>query len=389
MSADKTSASALRRQRRRRAAGLAASLSSHEDDSYDQGAHGSASLPQNSGGRQLPTVQGCSGALQPTRRHTSTATGAAASESDNLTRFEWLTASLEAGGEAKAVALQKLQGSVRRMSFDANGCRVVQQALQCADRAMAAILTAELHGHVRQAVGSPHANYVIQKVVEVMPTSLAGFVAEELLGSGALVARHRYGCRIVCRLLEHSAMDPGTVALTDEVLGEAADLCRHSFARHVLQSILEHGLPAQREKVSLALRSDLLRNARNRNASYVIERALTYCNPAERRVLASELLGEKEQGQSPQSPKSALRPSFHGNHSGIIALAQNQFGSYVVRALLRLPGETSRQALAQLQSAAPQLQRTKHGQRLLEELDRAGTAGLSTGVDRHSKSAGA
>ncbi|CAE8601664.1 unnamed protein product, partial [Polarella glacialis] len=176
-------------------------------------------------------------------------------------------------------------------------------------------LTSELHGHVRQAIGSPHANYVIQKVIEVMPTAVASFVAEELRGSGAVVARHRYGCRILCRLLEHSATELGTVALADEALADCDELCRHSFARHVLQSVLEHGLPKQRACIAAALRNDLLRNARNRNASYVIERALTYCAPEDRDALCYELSGD---------PAS----------DNIVSLAQNQFGCYVVRALM-------------------------------------------------------
>lgn len=265
---------------------------------------------------------------------------------------------LEAGGEASAAALQRLRGSVRRQAFDAHGCRVVQLALQVADSHTAANLVQELHGHVRQAIGSPHANYVIQKVIEVMPTSLASFIAHELQGNGGLVARHRYGCRILCRLLEHSATDEETVRLVDEVLSESEDLCRHSFARHVMQSILEHGLPAQRKLVASALRNDLLRNARNRNASYVIERALTYCDPSDRRALANELINSEGR-----------------RTGGLVALAQNQFGSYVVRALLRQPGDPAWRTKGQLQSAVPQLQRTKYGQRLLEELPQFAAGG--------------
>lgn len=286
-------------------------------------------------------------------------------------------AEFQEGVDRKGAALRSLRGNIRRMAFDSHGCRVVQQALQLADRNLASEYVAELHGHVRQAVGSPHANYVIQKVVEVMPTFLASFVAEELKGSGAAVARHRYGCRIMCRLLEHSAPDQGTVDLTNEVLEEAFELCRHSFARHVLQSILEHGMTDQRDKVSKALRTDLLRNARNRNASYVIERAMTYCSGAERKALTAELLGmpspEEQGARKPASGRWAVRPGATSSQ-GIVALAQNQFGSYVVRALLRQPSEASRTAIGQLRAAASQLQRTKHGQRLLEELEPMGAA---------------
>jgi len=221
-------------------------------------------------------------------------------------------------------------------------------------------LIQELHGHVREAIASPHANYVIQKVIEVMPTVLVGFVADELQGIGVLAARHRYGCRILCRLVEHSAQTPGTVALVDEVLGAAGELCRHTFAHHVISSILEHGLAEQRHCVAQSLLVDLPRHARNRNASYVIEKALTYCSRDDRHAITSSLVTGPEQ---------------------LVALAQNQFGSYVARALLKLPGEVGQkvahQVAAAVRSAPSQLEMTRYGQRLLEDLRKLGHVGQS------------
>merc|ERR1712151_1490082 len=110
---------------------------------------------------------------------------------------------LKVGGDARTMAVDDVRGRVVKLAFDALGCRVVQLALEVVDRLTASGLAMELRGQVRQAIGSAHANYVVQKVVETQPTSVA-------------VTRHRYGCRILCRLLEHSASDPGTVALVDE-----------------------------------------------------------------------------------------------------------------------------------------------------------------------------
>merc|ERR1740138_1073415 len=115
---------------------------------------------------------------------------------------------------------------------------------------------------------SPHANYVLQKVVEALPAALSGFVALELSGAGAEAARHKFGCRVVCRLLEHTALGAETSKLLEEILADAGRLSRHTFGHHVVQSILEHGQPRQRSLVASTLRGDLLRCARNRNSSY-------------------------------------------------------------------------------------------------------------------------
>lgn len=262
-------------------------------------------------------------------------------------RATQLTAQLEEGGEAMARAITALRGNIRRLSFESAGCRVVQLAMKVADCHEGASLAAELKGHVRDAIASPHANYVIQKVVEALPAALCSFVAEELMGQGAAVARHCYGCRILCRLLEQSASEASTAKLMDEVLLDAPELVRHSFGHHVIQSVLENGLPEQRRKVASALGNNIMANARNRNASYVLEKALTYCCPEDQRVLASGLLA---------------------NPDSIVSLAQSQFGGYVVRSLAALRDRNGEKALQYLRHCAPQLLETKHGRRLLEDL---------------------
>eukprot|EP00913_Durusdinium_trenchii_P022711 g21330.t1 len=72
---------------------------------------------------------------------------------------------------------------------------------------------------------SPHANYVLQKLVTQLTWSKgASFVAWELRGDAADLARHRFGCRIFCRLIEFHAAKEGTEDLVEEVLQEAEDL---------------------------------------------------------------------------------------------------------------------------------------------------------------------
>ncbi|CAE8708987.1 unnamed protein product, partial [Polarella glacialis] len=351
------SASALRRRRRQRAA-----IFTPPGDAQQNWAQEMESFSKD--GPRLPTRRASNptplqGPLPagPTRRGVTQDTAKTAAKAEEQ-RCARLTADLEAGGERMAAAAAALQGDVCRMSGESLGCRVVQLALSVLDRRLADELVGELHGHVREAINSPHGNYVIQKVVEVMPFNSADFVVQELRSQGAATARHRFGCRIICRLMEHSASEEDTAALADEVLEHAEELCRHSFGHHVVQSILEHGLPRQRACIAAALCHDLHRSARNRNASYVIEKALTYCSEEDRHAISTGLLSSPED---------------------IALLAQNQFGAFVVRALLRLPGDSGQTALEHLKLGASQQrcqqQVGKHLHRLLEEhLPAAATA---------------
>ena len=80
----------------------------------------------------------------------------------------------------------------------------------------AAAFATGLRGCVRSAVQSKHANHVVQKIIEVMPVSHASFVVDELKGVGQEVARHCFGCRVMCRILEH--LSPSDSASPDSPL---------------------------------------------------------------------------------------------------------------------------------------------------------------------------
>lgn len=253
-----------------------------------------------------------------------------------------LLQSLEAGGDAQTEALAAIRGFVPRLSFESAGCRAVQLAMEVADTGIAAELVMELHGHVQDLISSPHGNYVIQKAIEVMPSGQFSFIAAELHGVSATVARHRYGCRIFCRLLEHSVEDFTTVTLVDELLAEPGDICRHTFGHHVAQSILENGRPTQKRSIVAALCHDAYRNKWNHSASFLFEKVLTRCPAEDQEVIVTGLLND--------SP-------------GVFASLVHRLGP-LTKVLSKLPGETPLKALDALRMAAGKPPMSKYKKRL-------------------------
>jgi len=267
-------------------------------------------------------------------------------DSTELIKCTELVEAIEAGGEARTAALGRLRGSMVQLTFDREGCRLVQAAIQVADRAVVAELLAELHGHVRAALASPHANYVIQTVITALPTTMSSFIAKELLGVAASTAQHRFGCRIFCRLIEHCGASADVAELVREILAEAEDICRHSFGHYVVESLLEHS-PEDCHVIVQALQADLLGLACHRCGSHVVESALLHCSEADRQGLVLDLI----------------------SRDAVISLAQQQHGSIVLKALLDISGTASEEVMRQLSQAAAFLGGTKYGQRLMQELD--------------------
>jgi len=252
---------------------------------------------------------------------------------------------LHAGDFARKSAV----ASFERLAFTSKiTSRAAQIILQQTSMTDAAALATGLRGHVRSAVQSKHANHVVQKITEVMPVARAGFIVDELTGFGQEVARHCFGCRVLCRILEHlSPNDSSTIQLVEEVFTDLDDLLSHSFGSFVVRHLLEFGLPDHRHRVVEALRKDVFGFGRHKFGSHVVEAALRHASPDDQKVLVGQLLANKEQ---------------------LMALAANQFGRHVVRALLEMPGNLKKDAVKALRPNEGQLKSSRYGKSVLQAL---------------------
>lgn len=269
---------------------------------------------------------------------------------------------LKAGGAAQAAAVDSLRGSVLSYAFDSNGCHVVQDALTVCSTKVAAELVVELHDHVREAIRSHHANYVIQKVIEALPSAHSSFIAEALRGSVAATARHRFGCRILCRLLEHATTEAFLAPLLDELLNEACRLCCHPFAHHVLESVMVNGLEAQRRHVVGALLDNVLTNALDRHGVFLFQAVLSYGCAEDKEALVKKLLAQP---------------------NAVLELARSRYGACVLQAVCEnAPGSVHSSSIhGQLLLSARELMGDKRGRRLLAELGLGPVVGLECDED--------
>jgi len=264
-----------------------------------------------------------------------------------LKRGNDLSAHLKAGGRAASAAVVEVSGVAWRLSLDSAGCRIVQDAIKAATGVARAEVVRDLHGHVREGMGSPHANYVLQRVVEVMPIDIASFVAEELAGITADACRHRYGCRIMCRLIEQFARSPCVTKLMEEMMKDVAELARHTFGKHVMQAVLEHGANKHRHTIAMELAEDILTNATNRNGSCVIERALLHC----------------------ESQDVSLLMRLLTDDDVLANLIMDQFGIFIVKTLLQVaPRSLVERILEKVDTPPEGAHDNKHFQKLSEHL---------------------
>merc|ERR1719506_1973773 len=272
-----------------------------------------------------------------------------------------LMAQLEAGGAARAGALEALRGAVVDLAFDPSGCRIVQKALQVGGSS-AASLAKEMQGHVRRASRSPHANHVIQRIAEFMPLSCVVMVAEELAGMAVTIAKNQYGSRVLHRLCkrvdQERRQNPSTTlpevdVLLQEALTATARLCRHEWGRFVILSFLECGTPAQHKCIFEALKTDALGHAVHRHSSDIVVQLFALLSEDDRDTLAAAVLQSGEGGFA-----AALK-----------TLTLTQHGYRAARAACAIPGPHRDEILQGLPVIAEALAASKQGRRFLRDLE--------------------
>lgn len=179
-------------------------------------------------------------------------------------------------------------------SKDSQGTRHVQALFENGSGEERSGYALQLHGHVWEGLRDPHANHVIQACIRTVTPKESEFIVHEILrkGPGAnAAARHRYGCRIVERLIEHSNSDM-VRPLIEEILTDALAHCTHPFGNYVMQHILEHGDLAHRSRIARIIEPHVKSMGADVHASAVVGKAMTHCAPEDQKLIARALVRE-------------------------------------------------------------------------------------------------
>lgn len=246
-----------------------------------------------------------------------------------------------------------LQPAAVDLALSANGTRVIQKAFEMTGGEYQINLSRCFHGRVRHLLDSHHGNHVLQKMVEMMPSHGVHFILHELAalsGGWAGVIKHRFGCRVVQRLLEHCDSEL-TASIVAAVVVDIEMFSKHPFANYVVQHILEYA-PADRKQVVCALiQIGVPMLALHRVASNIVERAFEH--------------GDAE-------IQIALAQAILSTPYAIVEMGCNRYGSFTVKRMLEiLPDPFHYMAVQQLAMAIPSLRASKHGRHIVARVSTA------------------
>jgi len=156
----------------------------------------------------------------------------------------------------------------------------------------------DLQGYVMDALQHPHANHVIKQIVTCMPTDCIGFVAAELIGKGAWAAKHKYGCRVVLRLIQHCGnggpASECAESVINEVMDNAAELSIDAFGKFVIEELLQSGVKEYQRRVAAVIHPRIIKIARHKHGSGIIEKLLKFCDQDICTDIVNELIAKAE-----------------------------------------------------------------------------------------------
>ncbi|CAE7408250.1 APUM1 [Symbiodinium necroappetens] len=222
--------------------------------------------------------------------------------------------------------MTSLVGRVWELSQDSKGCRDVQLALEQAGEDLRRLIVAEVAGHVLDAMRCPHANHVLQKCITSSRPADCQFIIDEIMacnGFVELAARHKYGCRIIQRLLERCSTAQ-VECVANAILSDVSGIARHPYGNYVLQNLLEHGTPAHRHKLAEELRKEIVPICQDSFGSAVVAAALSQLCKEDAISLARAIVQE-------QGLLTFMAHARHG-HSAVRLLLQALDGPDLARA---------------------------------------------------------
>jgi len=247
---------------------------------------------------------------------------------------------------------------------------VIQKALEVPDSDLRMTLAGGLKGHILEASEHMHANFVLQKCIDVLPQSALDFIVEELEEDAVHASSHMYACRAVQRLLQRCSPNQLQVLISG-IMQNIVRLAYDNFGNNVLRHLLDQGGVAEKRRIITAMSSNVVDFARNKASSLVLEKCLLVASFGEHAALL-----EKERAAL---IRAILGPIGGGKGSGaegsnlttLRAIMLDKFGNYIVQRAMESCRGSERQAMKkQLLAAESELRMSSIGRHILASMRR-------------------
>ena len=259
---------------------------------------------------------------------------------------------------AEHVSNHLLSTSFSRRSCTRNSCRVIQKALLVLDQASVCKIITELQDieEVIPFIFDPNGNHVIQRAIQIMSKFAKSaadhgdidaavdlmnqikFIIDDVAANVEQLSKHRYGCSVVQRVIEHCPEEQRDEVLT-KILACHRNLIEDQFGNYVIQQALSIGSedPFTTIVLSLTEGDSIFKFSKHKYASNVVEAMLISATRQHKEAILNALLKVSDvlgglcfTLHISKSNLIHFIQDFEGA-CGIVELAKDPIANYVVK----------------------------------------------------------
>ena len=206
---------------------------------------------------------------------------------------------------------ENIRGRVYETAKDQHGCRFLQRALDSNyDSDIAHVIMNEIVPYVPELMTDQYANFLVQKLFDIMPHDVRFNVAKVAAPQMPQIALTAHGTFSVQKLIETITTREEMVVVRDALSGDVVQLVMDVHGNHVIQKVLQRFDHPDKQFIYNAVAQDCVNIAMNKQGCCVLQRCLEFASPEQHASLVTTVLD------------SALQ------------IVQDPFGNYVLQYVL-------------------------------------------------------
>lgn len=186
---------------------------------------------------------------------------------------------------------ESIRGRVYETAKDQHGCRFLQRALDSNfDREMAQVIMSEIVPYVPELMTDQYANFLVQKLFDMMPHDVRFNVAKVAAPQMPMIALTPHGTFSVQKLIETITTREEMLVVRDALSADVVRLVVDVHGNHVIQKVLQRFDHPDKQFIYDAVSTDCASIAMNKQGCCVLQRCLEYASPEQHKALVSTIL---------------------------------------------------------------------------------------------------
>ncbi|KAG5505831.1 hypothetical protein JKF63_05167 [Porcisia hertigi] len=184
-----------------------------------------------------------------------------------------------------------LRGKVYESAKDQHGCRYLQRWLDTnRDPKALQVVMEEIIPHVGELMTDQYANFLIQKLFDIMPDDVRYKVAIVAAPHICTIALTPHGTFSVQKMIETISTREEMRIICEALSKDVVRLVKDAHGNHVIQKVLQRFDFDDKEYIYRAVATDCVSIAKNKQGCCVLQRCLEYASPQQKAALVDQVL---------------------------------------------------------------------------------------------------